>query len=148
MAIVRTLTNAISRRTRYRRVALRHWSDTNIAAWTVVLALTALMFLAATRVSSPDRGHAFADAIRILVAAFISLVLASLNYAIFAGNSASSYGLNASEEPIIGVGFAVSEALAQIPPKREPVRREEYAQGNECARMPIGRTIPSDRKAR
>jgi hypothetical protein len=74
-------------------------------------AFTALMFLAATRVSSPDRGHAFADAIRILVAAFISLVLTSLNYAIFAGNSASSYGLNASEEPIIGVGFAVSGAL-------------------------------------
>jgi hypothetical protein len=39
------LTDAISRRTRYRRVALRHWSDTDIAAWTIVLALTALMFL-------------------------------------------------------------------------------------------------------
>jgi hypothetical protein len=39
------LTNAISRRTRYRRVAIRHWSDTDIAAWTVVLAFTALIFL-------------------------------------------------------------------------------------------------------
>jgi hypothetical protein len=74
-------------------------------------AFTAIMFLAATRVSSPDRGHAFADAIRILVAAFISLVLTSLDYAIFAGNQKTSYSLTASEEPIIGVGFAVSGAL-------------------------------------
>jgi hypothetical protein len=74
-------------------------------------AFTALMFLAATRVSSPNRGHAFADAIRILIAAFLSLVLTSLDYAIFAGEPGNSYNNVASEEPIIGVGFAVSGAL-------------------------------------
>jgi hypothetical protein len=74
-------------------------------------AFTALMFLAATRISSPDRGHAFADAIRILVAAFISLVLTSLGYAIFAGEPSTAYKRIASEEPILGVGFAVSGAL-------------------------------------
>jgi len=74
-------------------------------------AFTALMFLAATRVSSPERGHAFADAIRILVAAFISLVLTSLDYAIFAGEPSTLYKFITSGEPIIGVGFAVSGAL-------------------------------------
>jgi hypothetical protein len=74
-------------------------------------AFTALMFLAATRVSSPNRGHVFADAIRILIAAFLSLVLTSLDYAIFAGQPAASYNNVASEEPIVGVGFAVSGAL-------------------------------------
>jgi hypothetical protein len=38
--------------------------------------------------------------------------------------------------------------LEHIPPKWEPVRREEYAQGIECARILIDRMIPSDRKAR
>jgi hypothetical protein len=74
-------------------------------------AFTALMFLAATRVSAPNRGHAFADAIRILIAAFLSLVLTSLDYAIFAGQPSASYNNVASEEPIVGVGFAVSGAL-------------------------------------
>jgi hypothetical protein len=74
-------------------------------------AFTALMFLAATRVSSPNRGHAFADAIRVLIAAFLSLVLTSLDYAIFAGEPANSFNNIASEEPIVGVGFAISGAL-------------------------------------
>jgi hypothetical protein len=42
---------------------------------------------------------------------FISLILTSLDYAIFAGDPASSYGRLSSEEPILGVGFAVSGAL-------------------------------------
>lgn len=56
-----------------------------------------------------DRGR-FANAQQVLAAAFIGLVLMSLAYAAAAGETTSS-GRSASEEPILGVGFALSGLL-------------------------------------
>jgi hypothetical protein len=41
-----------------------------------------------------------------------------------------------------------SRPIEHILPKWKPVRREEYAQGIDLARILIDRTMPSDRKAR
>jgi protein-S-isoprenylcysteine O-methyltransferase Ste14 len=73
-------------------------------------AFTALMLLATTRASTGKRNRAFSDATRILVAAFLSLLLNSVSYAVLAGDPGTD-GRTASEEPILGVGFAIAGAL-------------------------------------
>jgi hypothetical protein len=78
-------------------------------------AFTALVFLITTRLSnskgaSEVSGDAFADAYRVLAAAFLGLLLTSLNYAVFAGDKIAA-GRTASEESILGTGFAVSALL-------------------------------------
>jgi hypothetical protein len=47
-----------------------------------------------------------------------------------------------------GPKHPVLQVPQHIPPKWKPVRREEYAQRIDFARILIDRTIPSDRKAR
>ena len=69
-------------------------------------AFTSLMLLttASGRIQS---SRAFTDATRILVASFLALILTSVNYAVLAGDPGTD-GRTASEEPILGVGFAVA----------------------------------------
>jgi hypothetical protein len=73
-------------------------------------AFTALMLLATTQAREGARGSEFSDAMRILVAAFLSLLLVSVNYAVLAGDPGTD-GRTASEEPIVGVGFATAGIL-------------------------------------
>lgn len=73
-------------------------------------AFTALMLLATAHARIRKRSRAFNDATRILVAAFLSLLLTSVNYAVLAGDPGTD-GRTASEEPILGVGFAIAGAL-------------------------------------
>jgi len=74
-------------------------------------AFTALMLLATTQArQGEDGGGEFSDAMRILVAAFLSLLLVSVNYAVLAGDPGTD-GRTASEEPIVGIGFATAGIL-------------------------------------
>jgi hypothetical protein len=81
-------------------------------------AFTALILLLTPRLSSPIISsestppftESFGDAIRILLTAFLALVLTSLNYAVLGGEQQSSYRA-AVEETVAGVGFAISGLL-------------------------------------
>jgi hypothetical protein len=76
---------------------------------------TALIFLIGIRLDSNrngavQAGDALAPSYMSLVASFIGLVLSSLGYAILAGATVSA-GRAASEEPVLGIGFALAGAL-------------------------------------
>lgn len=73
-------------------------------------AFTALIFLATARITREDSKDAFASALRVLVAGFLALILTSLGYAVLAGEPGTD-GRTASDEPILGVGFAIAGTL-------------------------------------
>lgn len=79
-------------------------------------AFTTLILLTINRLDRPSSGDEalvrgrFANVQQVLAAAFIGLVLMSLAYAVAAGETKAS-GRSASEEPVLGVGFALSGLL-------------------------------------
>ncbi len=74
-------------------------------------AFAALILLITARLTSPGANvEAFAHAAQVLLAAFVGLVLTSLNYAILAGERYSG-GRAASEMLVASVGFAASGVL-------------------------------------
>jgi hypothetical protein len=73
-------------------------------------AFTALIFLATARITREDSRDAFASALRVLVAGFLALILTSLGYAVLAGEPGTD-GRTASDEPLLGVGFAIAGTL-------------------------------------
>jgi hypothetical protein len=73
-------------------------------------AFTALILLLTPRLSSQPVTDTFGDAIRILITAFLALVLTSLNYAVLGGEQQSSYRATV-EESVAGVGFSIAGLL-------------------------------------
>jgi type IV secretory pathway VirB2 component (pilin) len=69
-----------------------------------------LILLLTPRLSSQPVTDTFGDAIRILITAFLALVLTSLNYAVLGGEQQSSYRATV-EESVAGVGFSIAGLL-------------------------------------
>jgi hypothetical protein len=86
-------------------------SYSQLAGLLAGFAFSALIFLISTRIKVPDPQDSFASAVRILIAAFLGLVLSSLGYAVLAGEPSDAQTRSADTEPVVGVGFAIAGAL-------------------------------------
>ncbi len=73
-------------------------------------AFTAVTVVVTVRVSATAHGHSFDDSLRLLIAAFLGLVLTSLNYAAIAGDKTQG-ARSTLLEIVAGLGFAASALL-------------------------------------
>ncbi|GAA3539527.1 hypothetical protein [Kribbella ginsengisoli] len=78
-------------------------------AFTALILVPSLVLSTGRRLGEEVAGH-IADAARVLVSAFLALVLASINYAVLGGEPTSG-GRAAAGELLAGVGLAVAAIL-------------------------------------